>query len=158
MCKPVRDSGQLSFSLVKSALRCVLDRLCYDHKAFHIDRHDILHLSNAVNSMLHDGILTKDSWRTKHWVTAAVIKRLATALFEDILEPGTLSWDKVITKAVSIVLLSALVCRAGDISVSQYYEDYACLRYEHIKIKLEVVDGTGVLLGSVILYYCKEKK
>ena len=63
-----------------------------------------------------------DPFLTRQYITARVLKRIVATLISDVLTSGITSWDKVLSKALSLVLQAALVARAGDMARSQAYE------------------------------------
>jgi hypothetical protein len=77
-------------------------------------------LESLASSLLKNNILTKDPFREKQWLGIRLIERCVTALLKDALENGTLSWDVVICRAASLILVSCL-SRAGDVALSAHY-------------------------------------
>jgi hypothetical protein len=77
-----------------------------------------------------------DPFLTRQYITARILKRIVATLISDVLTPGITSWDKVLSKALSLVLQAALVARAGDMARSQAYEGQEYIGFEHVQIKL----------------------
>lgn len=155
LCKPVRDSGLVSLNHIRIGTHRILDVLSFRHKAFNLDKHDRLKLGNTFAVLRKDGLVTTEPLREKHWVTAHVVDRLVSALFSDALDNGTVSWDKVISQALGIVIQSATVSRSGDVILSpQYTIEY--LKFEDCEIKLVTDrDGKDRFVGQIVLKYCK---
>jgi hypothetical protein len=90
---------------------------------------------------------------------------MAKALLIDALDHGTLSWDVTICKVLSIVIISALCSRTGDVAQTRHYGPTAeeearaaandldpdsmapilakmiCMKFKHVEIKLVKKDG-----------------
>jgi hypothetical protein len=70
-------------------------------------------------------------------VGAFLTRQMVMAILQEALEEGTTNWDKTIQKALSILLLSALSCRVGDITkTTGETHDLPFLCYNDITIKL----------------------
>jgi hypothetical protein len=58
------------------------------------------------------------------------------------LDAGYNSWDVHLQKLLSLVMLSALGCRSGELALSSGYLDES-MRWEHIKLELEKGGGNS---------------
>ena len=96
-----------------AAHRCGLKFEC---AKFHLTSHDTLRLTNVSEQLHQEKKLTKNPKRESQWLGAFVAAKLSTALFQDALVAGTINWDIVISKALSIILTSALMARSGDVA------------------------------------------
>ena len=84
---------------------------------------------------------------------------MIVALLREALKQGTTNWDKVIQKALSMLLIAALSCRGGDIMKTQsetQHRPFLC--YDDITIKL--VGGTRIehLVALIVIRNEKAKK
>jgi integrase len=73
-------------------------------------------LEAFVQTMLRDGRVTRNASNTRRWAGAAIVRKLATTLFNDAWLQGTISRDVTIYKTFSIILVAALGCRPGDVA------------------------------------------
>ena len=65
---------------------------------------------------------------------------------------GTNAWDTTCSKALSLVLSSALSARAGDVARSQLYEGAEYLHWKHVAMKLVTKeDGTKVFVAQITI-------
>lgn len=159
------SADTLSHSWFQHGLKFKIEACKFDHADFKLTTQDGMKLQALSASFLKAGVLTKDPYREKQWLGTAVVQRCVSALFKDALENGTLSWDVVICRAATVVLISALG-RGGDVVTStnytknqmqkhaelakmaapasltrvsrlSLYDEMMCLRYEDITIKIE---------------------
>ena len=82
---------------------------------------------------------------------------MARALLGDSLENGTFNWDITVYKTLSIVLISTLGARSGDVALSTNY-GVEYLRYEHIRIVRLEDDGEESIGMHIDLQYQKGHK
>ncbi|TAQ88753.1 hypothetical protein B7494_g2950 [Chlorociboria aeruginascens] len=113
-------------------------------------------LDDAVKS----GRLTKGRWKKRVWLNYIIVSRMAKAWIEHFEKYGTRSWDLVIAKLLSIVLVASLGMRAGDVTQSRGYKKSEYLKYKDIK--LQIVGNREPKLenikASITLEYVKCKK
>lgn len=125
--------------------------------------------------MLKDGKITNDPSREKQWLGAHVIGGMAKAILMDAVDNGTLSWDVTICRVLSIVLISALCTRSGDVAQTTLYGPKAgevadadvssrifdlmiCMKFKHVVIKLVIKDGVERLAAQFEIAYEKGVK
>jgi hypothetical protein len=147
-----------SFGMATVGLKWLIDGLKFEYSTFTLTSNERLRIANVMESLVRDKYLTKDPKRQSQWLGAFLACKLSTALFLDALTEGTLSWDVVLSKALSIILTSALMTRAGDITRSRFYFAFECMLFGHIEIKLIISDGVEYLTARVTLYFEKGQK
>lgn len=83
---------------------------------------------------------------------------MSRAWLQAALDDGCISWDVQLHKLLSIVLLSALGCRSGEVALTgRYVDEYT--RWSHIKLKLAAGGNTvDDLEADVTLCFEKAKK
>jgi hypothetical protein len=136
-----------AFSMVSSGLRRLIGSLKFDFADFNLTVHERLRITNVMEDLYKQGKLTKDPKREVQWLGAFLTRKLATAFLEDALNNGTLSWDVTMSKALSIIWTSALMCRSGDVARNRDYHGLECLIFEHIHLKLGTIEGLERLTG-----------
>ncbi len=67
-----------------------------------------------MKSMLENGLLTKEAARERQWVGVVLVRKTVIAFIEDAITLRVRSWDTVISKILTLIVLSALGARAGD--------------------------------------------
>jgi hypothetical protein len=144
--------------MVTTGLRRLITSLRFDFPDFHMTTHERMRLTNVMEDLAKQGRLTKDPKRQAQWMGAFLAKKLVTAFLEDALNSGTLSWDVTISKALSIVLTSALMCRSGDVARNSAYHGMECLLFEHIHLKLGKIEGLERLVGLFTVRFEKGRK
>ena len=94
----------------------------------------------------------------RQWLDLLAVKAMARALLGDAIRNGTTSWDFTIFKTFSLVLVSALGARGGDVTLSRgYTNEY--LRYKHIRVVMfDKEDGGKVVGMHVEMAYSKGYK
>lgn len=81
----------------------------------------------ALRKLTREGKLTTNPYREKQWVASDIIHAMIKALFEDAIVNGTLSWDLVVMKSLSLLLKCVTGARAGEIHRSRLCEGIECL-------------------------------
>jgi hypothetical protein len=124
---------------------------------------------------MKEGKITKDPSRQKQWLSAHIIGGMAKAVLIDALDNGTLSWDVTICRVFSIVLISALCSRSGDVAQTTLYgpkaseeadgsemdrifEMMICMKFKQAEIKLLKMDGIERLSARFEVAYGKGAK
>jgi hypothetical protein len=115
-----KTSTMLSYGWFHHGLRNTIQSCKFQYADFKLTSKDRLMLESLASSLLKNSILTKDPFREKQWLGIRLVERCVTALLKDALENGTLSWDVVICRAASLILVSSLG-RSGDVTVSSGY-------------------------------------
>ncbi len=85
---------------------------------------------------------------------------MAQSWLQDALVNGTNWWDITILSLLSIVMMSALDCRSGDMIRASGYRGNEYMRFEHITLKL-AGDGSARfenLVALVPIAYQKGQK
>ena len=96
--------------------------------------------------------MTKDPAIEKHPAGAVMVRRLSAGMFTDALKNGTINWDVVLAKALSIVMTAATGARTGDLTVATMDEQelpYLC--YKDITLKLAGGDKLENLVAKVLI-------
>jgi hypothetical protein len=113
--KPIHNEVP-SVRTIQSGLQQLVDALIFHYADFQISPHESKRIGATVNELLVQGKLTKDPIQEKYWVGVVMVRKLATAIFEDSLTYGALNWDVTIYKALVVVIVAALASRAGDVT------------------------------------------
>ena len=89
------------------AVNMLAESLVFHYKV-HLTAHDRIRIKTFLDKYLQDGLLTKEPVRTKQWVGAQIVQKVAVAMLDDAVSNGTLDWDVTFNKITSIVLCTAL--------------------------------------------------
>jgi len=144
------ENGVPGYAYIRGGLKHLIVCLQFRFAKFSLIKHERLRIASVVNELLDSGKITKNSTHEKHWITAQLIDKLTRSVFEQALTKGTLSWDVVISKCLSLVLQSAIAGRAGEVMRSQDYEEVICLRYEHVNMKVVSLAAENWRLEALI--------
>ena len=130
-------------------MRLLIDQLKLKFpRNFSLSEGEQYRIGVAVDRMTKSGKLSK--WTTKEWLTYTIIQKVVSSWFETALSKGVQSWDIVLFKALSMVFMSALGCRAGDIILSGGYpEEY--MVWKHIVIKVNGTPSVKQLTMTVVI-------
>ena len=111
--------------------------LVFEYSDFHLSAHDSSRITALIDRFVEQGRLTKEPAREHHWLGVTLVKWMIDAVFEDAVRNGSRNWDVTIHTALSLLLISALQCRSGDITKSTYNtQPLPCLVYKDISLKL----------------------
>lgn len=108
----------------------------------------------------HPGIITKDLTRDRQWASARLVLTMIKAFINNKLVQGSRDWSVVMSKALSLAMMVALVSRAGDITKSSYAPQHCFMKYSDIVLKIvrgESLDNVK-FEASIIIRYAKAHK
>ncbi len=122
---------------MKTSIDTLVKALTSKHADFQLRVHDTDRLDAVVDSLWRKGLLTKEPKRHKQWVGVVIVRKLASAIFEHALSKGTRCWDVTVSRTLSLVLVSCLNSRPGDVLLSNMNEnEYPCMIYRDIHMNL----------------------
>ncbi|OBT86748.1 hypothetical protein VE02_06282 [Pseudogymnoascus sp. 03VT05] len=148
-----------AFTWLRGGLRRLIVILTFQFVDFKVMRHDSLRIKVMFQTLLNDGRITKEPSRVVQWIGVILVRRLITAILEDAIDNGSTNWDKTLQKALSLLLISALSCRSGDIMTSTMdTQKLPFLCYDDITIKLVGGDGLEHLQADVLIRNEKKRK
>jgi hypothetical protein len=132
--------------------------LQFKYREFKLTRHDYLRISTTLDALVKENKLIKGKWKKKNWLGMNILEKLCRAWMRAGLEEGCRSWDIHLHRHLSIVLLSSLGCRAGQVTLSKGY-DKEYMSWKHIIIKLGPGGSTvDDLEADITLAFEKGKK
>ncbi|KAK9234527.1 hypothetical protein V1525DRAFT_412862 [Lipomyces kononenkoae] len=141
-----------SYKWLQGGLGHLVNSLVFYFEDFTLSKHERLRLSATINQLFEEGRLSKDPLRQKHHIGALLVRKLALGLFTDALTNGTINWDLVLAKTLSIVLTASLATRTGDITKGQFDEhQLPFLCYKDITLKLIKGDDLTNLVAKVVI-------
>lgn len=104
-------------------------------------------LKSWMQNMVMTNKLTLKA-QPKTWIGFAVVSRLIRTYLEHASKHGTTNWDITIARCLSVVLISSLGARCGDVALSSGYF-FECLTWENVEVYIEVDDMTGATPSPV---------
>ncbi|KFY59512.1 hypothetical protein V496_05667, partial [Pseudogymnoascus sp. VKM F-4515 (FW-2607)] len=154
-----RSNEVPAFTWLRGGLRRLIVVLTFHFADFKVSKHDSLRMKTVFQQLLNDGKITREPSRQVQWIGSVLVRRLITVIFQDAINEGTGNWDKPIQRALSILLISALSCRSGDIMTStRDTQKIPFLCYNDITVKLVGGDGLENLEAEVLIRNEKKKK
>jgi hypothetical protein len=121
---------------------------------------DGVRLQTWVDDAVKSGRLIKGRWKRRVWLNFTIVSRMTKAWLDHYDKYGTRNWDLIIAKHLSIVLVSSLGMRVGDVTRSSSYHGLEYLKYKDVKLRIEG-DGEAKLeniRACITLCYTKGKK
>ncbi|KAL1868207.1 hypothetical protein Plec18167_008401 [Paecilomyces lecythidis] len=152
------DRHAISKYTVRNWLYSLSEGMSFRYQDYKMTRRDRIRLDECIASLVKEGKLIKGKQRKPVFVGVVLLQQMARSWIEDGLENGCRSWDIRISRLLSVVLMQACCCRAGEIVQSVGYTGKTCLLYEHIEM---VVTGKPYLESTIMrvsLYYTKGEK
>lgn len=104
---------------------------------FKISGHDSTRFGVWLDQAARSGQLVRGQWKKSTWVGFAVLSRLVRTYLARGIDDGTCSWDVTIAKGLSLVLVSALGARPGDVAQSRLYKGTEYMQYRHVELYIE---------------------
>ncbi|KAM0440829.1 hypothetical protein ACHAPT_000130 [Fusarium lateritium] len=150
------SDGAIAYKYYEDSVIWIRKWCVFRYRDFKLDAHDLSRIEYTFKDLHREGVLTKEGSRSdKHWITSDMIGMMLKAMLQDGIQNGTLSWDVLIMKAVSLLLQCVVGSRAGDIRRSALYEGVECLRWEHIHMILDPSDGKNLFRSTIELVFVK---
>ncbi|UPX16703.1 uncharacterized protein EKO05_0007091 [Ascochyta rabiei] len=141
-----------AYSWLKSGVGFTIESCVFYHDKFTLSPHERLRISSLIDSLLQQGKVTQDPSWERSWAGVVVVRKLIHSLVTQAFQYGTMTWDIVLAKCLSIVLVSALGARAGDVTVAprdQHTLPY--LVYKDVIIKMKEGSTIDDLVAVVTL-------
>jgi hypothetical protein len=83
---------------------------------YKLTSHDASHLQTWLDDAKKAGRLTHGRWEKRVWLNFMTVSRMGKAWLEHHLKNGTWSWDVTIARLLSIVLITSIGMRNGDVT------------------------------------------
>ena len=119
-----------------SAIRVITSSLIFQHN-YQLTPQEGRRIDTLIDALVKEGKLTTGKWRKRVRVGFYLVQRMAIAWFTQHLTHGCRSWDLVISKFLSISLMTSLHARAGDVIRTGRYTGMECLCWKDIELRLE---------------------
>jgi hypothetical protein len=126
----------ISWDTLQRALEDTIHFIRCRYDSFALNYTERQRISDVFETLQIQGKITKEPTRKAQWATALLVSHLTRSLLVEAIRFGVTDWSVVIHKCLGLALQSALSSRVGDVSVSRYYEDYECLTYQHVLLKV----------------------
>ncbi|KAL8714820.1 MAG: hypothetical protein Q9220_001333 [cf. Caloplaca sp. 1 TL-2023] len=101
--------------------------------------------------LLDDGQITKDPVREKQWLTCQIVKKLATAIFSDAVQQGTVNWDTILAGTFSLVVQAAMASRSSDFMRSAHYTGDEYLKWQDMELVATASDDDNMLVFKMMV-------
>ena len=148
----------ISFKTLTTTLRVLLDYGQLRWASFRFSKHDANRLKVFFDDSVKSQRLIKGKWLQRTWVGVSTLSHLIRCFLRHFIERGCLSWDVVIAKCLSVVLVASLGCRSGDIVQSNLYVGNEYLQWQHVEFCLEGGITFSDLRAVITLNYRKGYK
>lgn len=123
---------------------------------FHIPKYYTLRLKTLLDDFVDAKQLIRGHYRPKTWIGFTTVSRIVRAYLQRAIDFGTRSWDITIARCLSLVLVSSLAARAGDVAHSRDFTGDEYMKYRDIELYLEGDDAKFVnLRARVTMRYTK---
>jgi hypothetical protein len=155
----LEDKPAPQFKTIRAGFQKLESALTFKYPEFKLSRHECARLDAVFDALAKDKKLLRGRWRERQWLGVTILEKMARSWMQFGLESGCNSWDIHLQKLFSVVMLSSLGCRSGELALSGFYtEEY--MRWGHIKLKLEKGGKNTVddLSATVLLCFEKNRK
>ena len=145
----IKDKPAPSLQTIQRGIHAINDYFVWKYKMpwqESFNRSAQRSVDNILDEAVKDGRLTKGRWKDSQYVGILVLVDLLRIWFNHAHQHGTYSWDTVVYKALSLALLSALNCRAGDIALTYLYTGREYLQWQDILVRF---DGQGTKFNNI---------
>jgi hypothetical protein len=153
-----RDKPGPNETMIRKALHILIDYGTYTYpknSGFEFTATDGARIKTWFSDAVAANRLTWGCWKNRDWLSFMTISHMSRAWLHHHSQNGTRSWDIALYKLLSIVLVTSLACRGGDIARSRGYTGTQYLQYGHIQLVLEGSPKISNLCTRVSLEYLK---
>jgi hypothetical protein len=128
------------------------------YEGFTISTSKALQIDSLFIKLVKDKVLTSGKWVRPNRVGFKTLLALTDAWMNTGLTEGVISWDTYISRQLSIVLISSLAARSGDVVRTQAYKDMECCLFKDLTLSFEGGDNIEHLIMNVCLRFVKGYK
>ena len=157
-----RDKPAPNLSTIRGAIKCLLGYGWFTWREFAWSQHDSARIETWAGTAVQEGRLIEGQWYKKVFIGFPVVSRLVREFLQHARVNGCINFDIVVAKMLSVVLTSSLGARAGDVALSDGYEESSmyCLQFRHIQLRVRGEEGPRFenLHAIVELEFTKGKK
>jgi hypothetical protein len=152
------DKPAPQFRTIRAAFQKLESALVFKYPEFKLSNHDCARLDALFATLAKEKKLLRGRWRERQWLGANMLENMSRSWLRVGLNAGCNSWDVHLQKLLSVVMLSALGCRSGELTLSEHYtEEY--MRWKHVTLELEKGGNTmDDVQASILLSFEKNKK
>lgn len=125
------------------------------HDGFAVTSSQAKRMESLLIKLVKDGVLTPGKWKKPNRVGFQTLISLTEAWMNSALADGVSSWDTIISRQLSIVLMGSLAARVGDVVRSNLYTDMECCLFRDITLCFRGGDGIECLSMNVSLRFVK---
>lgn len=153
----IRGKSAPQLKTMQNGLENLTEALVFKYPKFSISKHESRRIETLLDMLANEKKLLRGKWSKTQWLGVALLEKMARAWLQSALDQGCLSWDVQLSKLLSISLVVALCCRAGEVSLSRgYTEEF--LRWEHVQLKVCGGSTLDHLEATVEICFEKHKK
>jgi hypothetical protein len=154
----LEDKPAPQFRTIRAAFQKLESALVFKYPEFKLSNHECARLDALFATLAKEKKLLRGRWRERQWLGANMLEKMSRSWLRLGLDAGCNSWDVHLQKLLSVVMLSALGCRSGELTLSELYkEEY--MRWKHVTLKLEKGGNTmDDVQASILLCFEKNKK
>ncbi|KXJ90340.1 hypothetical protein Micbo1qcDRAFT_176150 [Microdochium bolleyi] len=140
---------------LKIAFKVIVAFLRRTYENFALSPLESEKITSTFQELRLSGKITREATRNKLWITSLVVARMVSAMMKIAFVNGTAWWDYDLQRMCALVLQSASVTRAGDMTKSNDCDPDACLLWKHITITLSTI---SLLEMTVVFAHTKNFK
>jgi hypothetical protein len=121
------------------------------YESFSISSHWAVRCDSLFNTLIREGVLIQGTWEKRRRIGFHTVLNLGDAFLQYGLEEGCLSWDTHLSKQLSVVLIAACACRAGETARTPLYTGTEYLAFKDIVLSFGSGDEAKDLSMDVTL-------
>ncbi|KAK9312037.1 hypothetical protein V1524DRAFT_411146 [Lipomyces starkeyi] len=151
------DKPAIQFRTMKEAVVRLVQGPEFKYPHFKLSRHHAARIDAMLSDIANEGKLLRGRWSKAEWLGTVLFEKIARAWLQTALDQGCLSWDVQISRLLSISLVVALACRAGEVTVSHGYTTES-LTWRHVELKLVGGETVNDIEATLVMCFEKGKK
>jgi hypothetical protein len=129
-----------------------------EESGYKLTVNDAARLQTWLDDAVKAGRLTKGRWKKKVWLNYTIVSRMTKAWLNHHLRFGARNWDLVIAGLLSIVLVTGVGMRVGDVTRSSAYDGLEYVKYKDIQLKVVGEAKLSNIKARITLSYMKGMK
>jgi len=125
---------------------------------YKLTANDGARIQTWLDDMIKAGRLTKGRWKKRVWLNYTIVSRMTRAWLDHHHRFGARNWDLVIAALLSIVLVTSVGMRIGDVTRSTAYDGLEYVKYKDIQMKVVGEAKLANIKARITLPYMKGLK
>lgn len=111
--------------------------LKYKNFATLFTAHDAARIAATFTDLERSGLLTTQPVRELQWIGILSVRQMVESIMHDTVDNGVMSWDLVVSKCLTLVMMTSFGARARNLALSAGHDSDQYCQWQHIRVKVK---------------------